>query len=132
MSLKTATYNVHRSIGVDGRCDPSRIAAVICEIDADVIALQEVESHGDDPDVLARETGMTAIPGHTMTGTNSNYGNLLLTRLAVKDAEGVDLSWGKREPRGVIDALLSVYAWRSPLARVASDHLPVVAELYVS
>jgi endonuclease/exonuclease/phosphatase family metal-dependent hydrolase len=29
------------------------------------------------------------------------------------------------------DALLSVYAWHSPQARVASDHLPVVAELRI-
>jgi len=106
MSLKVATYNVHRSIGVDGKHDPFRTAAVIREIDPAVMALQEVEHHRHDPDILARETGMTAIPGHTMAGSDSSYGNLLLTRLTVEKADNVDLSWGRREPRGAIDALL--------------------------
>ena len=39
-----ATYNIHRGIGGDGRFAPERIAAVLQEINPDVIALQEVQT----------------------------------------------------------------------------------------
>ena len=37
--LRIATYNVHACVGRDGRHDPRRIADVIAELDADVVAL---------------------------------------------------------------------------------------------
>jgi endonuclease/exonuclease/phosphatase family metal-dependent hydrolase len=86
--------------------DPLRNARVIRETDAAILALQEVEDHHRDPDALARATGMRAIPGPTLFGPDSNYGNLLLTRLEVEQAASIDLSWGRREARGLIDARL--------------------------
>jgi endonuclease/exonuclease/phosphatase family metal-dependent hydrolase len=104
--FKVATYNVHRSIGTDGIHDVARTAAVIRDTGAAVLALQEVETHRDDPDALARSTGMTPLPGHTITSTESTYGNLILTKLEVESSKSIDLSWERREPRGVIDARL--------------------------
>lgn len=43
--LILATYNIHACIGGNKRFEPARIAAVIAEMGADVIALQEVEHH---------------------------------------------------------------------------------------
>ena len=40
-TLRVATYNVHGCVGTDGRYDPDRIATVIDELDADIVALQE-------------------------------------------------------------------------------------------
>ena len=40
-NLRVATYNVHACVGTDGRHDPDRVAAVIAELDADIVALQE-------------------------------------------------------------------------------------------
>ena len=40
-SVRVATYNVHECVGTDGRQDPDRIASVVGELDADIIALQE-------------------------------------------------------------------------------------------
>ncbi len=48
--IKLLTYNVHSCIGSDRKLDPGRIASVIAEAQADIIALQEV-------DVLRRRTG---------------------------------------------------------------------------
>ena len=45
MEITLATYNIHACIGTDGHCDPFRIVDVIREMDADIIALQEVEHH---------------------------------------------------------------------------------------
>ena len=39
--LRVATYNVHACVGTDGRHDPDRVASVITELDADIVALQE-------------------------------------------------------------------------------------------
>ena len=68
MHIKLATWNLHRCIGRDGVMSPERCAAVLKEIDADVIALQEVESRpGHEQDALAylaRETGSPRHRGH--------------------------------------------------------------------
>jgi len=37
--LKIASYNVHACVGTDGRHDPDRVARVIAELDADIVAL---------------------------------------------------------------------------------------------
>ncbi|ACI58603.1 Endonuclease/exonuclease/phosphatase (plasmid) [Rhizobium leguminosarum bv. trifolii WSM2304] len=49
-SIRLLTYNVHSCIGSDRKLDPGRIASVIAEAQADIVALQEV-------DVLRRRTG---------------------------------------------------------------------------
>jgi endonuclease/exonuclease/phosphatase family metal-dependent hydrolase len=41
--LKVLTYNVHSCIGTDRRVDPERIAEVIAQSGADIIALQELD-----------------------------------------------------------------------------------------
>ena len=43
MQLTFASYNIHKAVGIDGRFDPDRIIAVLRELDADVIALQEAD-----------------------------------------------------------------------------------------
>ena len=40
--IRVATYNIHKCRGLDRRTSAERIAAVIAELDADVVALQEV------------------------------------------------------------------------------------------
>ena len=37
--IDVATYNVHRCVGRDGREDAERIAAVVCELGATLVAL---------------------------------------------------------------------------------------------
>src|SRR5207344_3408108 len=68
-TLRVGSYNIHRCIGTDGRCDPARIAAVLGEMSCDAIGLQEVDnSPGPAPgspqlDFLAGTTGMQAVAG---------------------------------------------------------------------
>lgn len=38
MRITLATYNIHACIGTDGRFDPGRIAGVLRELNADVVA----------------------------------------------------------------------------------------------
>jgi endonuclease/exonuclease/phosphatase family metal-dependent hydrolase len=88
------------------------VGEVLREIDADLVALQEVESSvGEHPDVLAflgAQTGSQAIPGTTMMRGEVHYGNAILTRLPVLAVRRHDLGMAKREPRGAIDADLDL------------------------
>ena len=43
MQLTFASYNIHKAVGLDRRRDPDRIIAVLNELDADVVALQEAD-----------------------------------------------------------------------------------------
>ena len=42
-SFKVASYNIHKAVGLDRRRDPDRVVAVLRELDADIIALQEAD-----------------------------------------------------------------------------------------
>ena len=122
--LRVATYNVHRGIGSDGRSVPARVLAVLNEIDADVIALQELDLHRDSAfdmlDYFARNTGLISIAGPTMRRLQARYGNAVLTRLPVLDAHSIDLTRPGREPRGALDLDLE---WRGHRLHLIATHL---------
>ena len=108
-ALRVATYNVHGCVGIDGRYDPGRVAAVLRELDADIVGLQEVDNHRPmqsglhQLELLRRETGLMAVPGLNISSRRGEYGNALLTRLPVADVRRLDLSVPGHEPRGAID-----------------------------
>lgn len=113
-AVRIATYNVHRCVGADGRYDADRVAAVIRELDADVVGLQEVDARYhlqndlDQIEHLQRATGMTAVPGATLVNHRGYYGNALLSRHPVRVVRHFDLSLAGRERRGALDVELDV------------------------
>ena len=102
-TLRVATYNIHRSRGLDGRTNPSRIAEVIRSINADVIALQEVVGAGPNSSGHAEEIGAQLGMGWVMAPTrhlrNCLFGNVVLSRLPILHHAQYDLSWKTCEPR---------------------------------
>lgn len=122
--LTVATYNIHGAIGVDGVFAPQRIARVLGEIGADVVALQEVPLGGSaQPDVLAQlreETGFFAVEGPTMESPQRRYGNAVLSRYPILAKQSIDLSFGSREPRGALDADIDCHGH---MLRVIATHL---------
>jgi endonuclease/exonuclease/phosphatase family metal-dependent hydrolase len=121
-----ASYNIHRCVGTDGCRDPRRIADVLQELKADVVALQEVDSWpGDDGEsvqmeFLAYTAGLHAISGPTVERRDGHYGNALLTRLPVLDVRKLDLTVFRREPRGALDVELDAGGKK---LRVIATHL---------
>lgn len=106
--MRIVSYNVHRCIGADCRQDPDRIAAVLCDLQADVIGLQEVdcdvthEEHVDQLAHIADHVRMEAVSGAAMLRAYGGYGNAVLTRHRVTGVERHALAIGRREPRGAL------------------------------
>ena len=118
MPFRIATYNVHACVGRDGRHDPDRVAAVIGELNADVVALQELTY----PASVALETRtpffLTTLDRYQCAlGPTRNrnrktvtecFGNALLTRHPIVEVHRIDLSMERREPRGALAATIEV------------------------
>jgi endonuclease/exonuclease/phosphatase family metal-dependent hydrolase len=107
-TIRIATYNIHKARGMDGRVRIERIAKVLEEINADVVALQEVVNR-DDGDVeehqacyLADRLGYQWTVGETRRHRGGAYGNVTLSRIAFEAARHIDLSIPSREPRGAL------------------------------
>ena len=118
--MRIASYNIHACRGWDGRQDVARGAAVLREIDAEVVALQEVESrHGrstiDQGEALGEALGMACGEGPLLHGERGWYGTALLTRRPVRAVRRVLFEDHGREARGAIIADLGAeggVGWR--------------------
>ena len=124
MNVTAASYNIHIGLGRDGRLAPERIASVVQELKADIIALQEVRlgaKRFDMPAYLRKATGYQVLAGATIIDpVRGDYGNALLTRQRVKSFCRIDLSVDGREPRGAIDVTLDC---GEETLRVVATHL---------
>ena len=107
MRLRIATYNTHANVGMDRRVDAARIARVVGELGADIVALQELDTRrGDLLQHLHDTCGYFTLAGPTIHFANGSFGNGLLTRFPIVSATHIPLSVELREPRAAIDAVL--------------------------
>jgi endonuclease/exonuclease/phosphatase family metal-dependent hydrolase len=124
--VRVATYNVHSCVGTDGRHDPERVATVITELDADIVALQEftypasVALETRSPVTLTTLDSYTCALGPTRQNVTQCFGNALFTRHPIVDIHRIDLSMERREPRGAIAATVDVHGTR---VHVLAAHL---------
>jgi endonuclease/exonuclease/phosphatase family metal-dependent hydrolase len=108
--FRVVTYNVHKCRGMDGRVRPQRIAAVLREVAADVVALQEVLSvpgadHAtDQARFLADALEMELRFGATREVPGGCYGNAVMSRFPLGTGRSHDLSVPGREKRGCLRA----------------------------
>jgi endonuclease/exonuclease/phosphatase family metal-dependent hydrolase len=123
-ALTVATWNIHGAIGRDGRYSPARIVDVLGEMDADIVALQEVASAQEHSDFLVgleRDTGYHVVAGLLRQRHGSDFGNAVLSRFRVHSVERLDLAVDHYEPRGALDVCIDI--GRPSLLRVVATHL---------
>jgi endonuclease/exonuclease/phosphatase family metal-dependent hydrolase len=110
--MKVASYNIHKCRGMDGRIRPDRVLDVIRELDADIIALQEVDRRFGrkdgllDPEAIRRDTGMRLLVQSDSPEGHGWHGNALLVRAEPKAYRRLRLRLPGFEPRGAIVAEL--------------------------
>ena len=113
-AVKIATYNIRKAVGLDQRRNPERILSVLNEIDADIVALQEVDRRFGARvsalplAMLAADTPYVAVPLNFRPAAIGWHGNVILLRkgIEVRHAQPIDMP--TLEPRGAVMAELSV------------------------
>ena len=114
MRLRVVTYNVHKCRGMDRRVRPQRIVEVLGEINADVVALQEVLSipdgrpEDDQARFIAEQLKLLHAVGGTRRLRGGIYGNVILSRWPILDTRNYDISVRGREQRGCLRADVEV------------------------
>src|SRR5918995_3800550 len=102
-AIRIVTYNIHKCRGLDGRTRPERIAAVLVDVNADIIALQEVVGASPLKAGQAAEIGASLGMGWVMAPARhlrtALFGNVVLSHFPVKHHLQYDLSWKTCEPR---------------------------------
>ena len=125
VDIRVVTYNIHRCRGMDRRTVPARIAEVLRELDADVIALQEVVGAGPEGAGQAEEIGAALGMGWVMASVRHLrkhlFGNVVLSRLPIVHHSQYDLSWRTCEDRACQRADLDLGAGQ--LLHIYNVHL---------
>lgn len=127
--IKVCSYNIRKSIGTDRQRRPERILGILAEIDADIVALQEVDRRfGARVTTLAAETILDHSEYKPVRfGIREQslgwHGNAILVRkgLEVVGQQRIDLP--SFEPRG---AILADIAVGGQVLRVVGMHLGLI------
>ncbi|MBS0565095.1 MAG: endonuclease/exonuclease/phosphatase family protein [Proteobacteria bacterium] len=126
MRVRLASYNIHKCLGLDRRRRPDRVLAVMAGLDADVIALQEVDHRlGHRPAALSRDlaehaTGLRAVPAALGRHSFGWHGQVILARPGLELTGLVRIDLPGLEPRG---ALAAEFRGDGPAFRVIAVHL---------
>ncbi len=125
-TLRVASYNIRKCVGLDRRRDPERTLAVINEIDADIIALQEADrrigarASAIPPELLHRDSRYRAAGLGGRTQSMGWHGNAILLRDDIHLVDCVQLTLPTLEPRGAVQADVQVHG---RLLRIIGMHL---------
>jgi endonuclease/exonuclease/phosphatase family metal-dependent hydrolase len=112
--LKVASYNIHKGVGTDRRCDPARILKVLGEVDAEIVCLQEADLRfGSRASVLPRfliegHSDYVPVPLDVQGDSLGWHGNAILVRRGIVVESHDVLHIPCLEPRGVVTARLRV------------------------
>ena len=112
-TIRVMTYNIHHGEGLDGKVDIGRIARVIRDARADIVALQEVDrgvertKKIDIMTLLADQTGLTYAFGKNIDYQGGEYGNGILTRFPILEEKNLHYQMIREgEQRGLLQLVL--------------------------
>jgi len=131
-TVRVLTYNIHHGAGMDGEVDLERIANVIRQARADLVALQEVDrgvertGRVDQPERLAELTGMYVVFGKNIDLQGGEYGNAVLSRSPIEHHRNLHLPRlpSKNEQRGLLEAHVPVGRANVIFVATHFDHQP--------
>jgi endonuclease/exonuclease/phosphatase family metal-dependent hydrolase len=124
--MTVASYNMRKGIGTDRRRRPERILAVLREIDADVVALQECDRRfGARAGVITQHlldehSDWKAVPFEMRAGSMGWHGNALLVRKSARVVDCEVIHLPTLEPRGAVMADVAI---DGRVVRVIGMHL---------
>jgi endonuclease/exonuclease/phosphatase family metal-dependent hydrolase len=134
VSLKVATYNVHSCIDTARSVNTEKIAAVIARMNADAVALQEVDvhkprsGHAHQPQWLADRLDMNYRFFPLIESGNGKYGLAILTRLPMKDIKFDRLpALALKRPREVRGAMWVQLRTQFGPVQMVNTHLGLLA-----
>jgi endonuclease/exonuclease/phosphatase family metal-dependent hydrolase len=108
--IKVASYNMHKGVGADRRCNPERIVDVLREIDADIIALQEADRRFGNRErviplhLLDEQTDWKPVAVGRRVASMGWHGNAILVRKAAEVTACDAIHLPALEPRGAVTA----------------------------
>jgi alkaline phosphatase D len=130
--IRILSYNIHHGEGIDGKIDLPRIATILRESQADIIALQEVDrdvarsGRVDQAQVLADLLDMHLAFGGNISLQGGEYGNAILSRFPIHSFQNSTLPNDETgEQRGVLRAEIA-FPDSIPLVVLSThfDHRP--------
>jgi endonuclease/exonuclease/phosphatase family metal-dependent hydrolase len=122
-ALRVASFNIHHGVGIDGRLDLERVAAVIEDARPDVVGLQEVDRHlgrrsgfVDQAAWLRDRIGLEVVFGanidadpKTPGAARRQYGTAILSRHGIVEWRNTLLPRPEGgEQRGLLEAVIEL------------------------
>ena len=124
--IRVASYNIRKSVGLDRQRRPDRIIEILNEINADVIALQEVDRRigareSTIPrEMIEQETDLKVVEIATRPDSIGWHGNAILVRKSAEVHNNRRHDVPVLEPRGAISADIFIHGEH---LRVVGMHL---------
>ncbi len=110
--IRVASYNIRKGVGLDWHRTPERVLAVIAELAADVVALQEADRRFGTrqraiPGEMLEQSGLKLVPLAERGESMGWHGNAILVRSGIAVLQVSRLNLPYFEPRGAVSVSLS-------------------------
>jgi endonuclease/exonuclease/phosphatase family metal-dependent hydrolase len=124
--IKVASYNIHKSIGLDRLRRPERIIDILNELDADIVALQEADrrfgtrASALPPELIIAHSAYVPVELNKRDHSIGWHGNAILVRNDIEVLTRAHIDLPTLEPRG---AVLAEVRLRGLRLRIVGMHL---------
>lgn len=108
--IRALSWNVHGFVGRAGKPDPDAVMQAVRSLDADIVALQEIDERSRRPGdeatfvTLSEAFGPHSTEARTIRSPDGDYGHVLMSRWPMRDTRCIDLTFARREPRMALSA----------------------------